>query len=219
MDRSHKIKLVAFQQGQSDRLIFSNFLYHGDKQVLQTMPLRVSYQEKVFELDVKFIVVSSLKEINRFSLSKSQRLCDLATFVVQAEYSNKVLIEFFLSKYILSLLKDDWDENKKIHLFDLNFKNGNQRNGHSIRSFDTLGSKSLELISEFDGTGIFNAEICAHQSMTFENYKKLTGSDPINKKALECYFDPEMHKELRQRFSLPEYLKLERQQYIQSTGQ
>ena len=50
--------------------------------------------------------------------------------------------------------------------------------------------------------------------MTFDKYKKLTGSDPINKKALECYFDPDMHKELSQRFSLPEFLKLERQQNI-----
>ena len=86
------------------------------------MPLRVSYPAQVYELDVKFIVVSSLKDINSFSLSKSQRLCDLATFVVQAGYSNKVLIEFSLSNYTLSLLKDDWDENKKVHFFDLNFK-------------------------------------------------------------------------------------------------
>ena len=168
MDRSNKIKLVAFQKHQSDRLIFSNFLSHGDKLALQRMPLRVSYQAQVYELDIKFIVVSSLKDINSFSLSKSQRLCDLATFVVQAGYSNKVLIEFSLSNYTLSLLKDDWDENKKVHFFDLNFKNRNQRNGHSIKNFDTLGSKCLELISEFDGTGIFTAEICAHYSMTFD---------------------------------------------------
>ena len=106
MDRSNKIKLVAFQKDQSDRLIFSNFLSHGDKLALQRMPLRVSYQAQVYELDIKFIVVSSLKDINSFSLSKSQRLCDLATFVVQAGYSNKVLIEFSLSNYTLSLLKD-----------------------------------------------------------------------------------------------------------------
>ena len=214
MDRSNKIKLLAFQKDKSDRLIFSKFLNHGHELNLQRMPLRVSYQAKVFELDVKFIVVSSLTDINSFSLSNSQRLCDLATFVVQAGYSNKLLIELSLSNYTLSLLNDDWHENKKIHFFDLNFKNKNQRNGHSIQSFDTLGSKCLELISEFDGTGIFTAEICAHQSMTLDKFKKLTGCDPINKKALECYFDPDMHKELSQRFSLPEFLKLERQQNI-----
>ena len=35
--------------------------------------------------------------------------------------------------------------------------------------------------------------------------------NPISKKALETYFDPDMHEELSQSFSLMEYIKLEQQ--------
>ena len=209
MDQSNKLKLVAFQQAQSDRLIFANFSNSDNKQAFKRVPLRVSYQTKSFELDVKFIVVSSLCEIDHYRLPKSQRLSELATFLVQADYSNKLFIELFLSDYTLALLNDDWDEDRKIHLFDIDFKKSSQRNGHSIRNFRTANSQGLELKSEFDGTGIFNAEILSHQSMTLHQYKEFSGSDPIYKKAIETYFDPDMHKELSQRFSLAEYLKLE----------
>lgn len=210
MDQSNEIKLVAFQKNESDRLIFINFLSSNSKQTFNRAPLLVSYQARSFELDVRFIVVSSLSEINQHITSKSQRLCDLATFLVQAGYSNKLLIEFFLSDYTLSLLKDDWEEDRKVHLFGIDFKKGCQSNGHSIKSFrPAKGQQGLDLISEFDGTGIFNAEISSHSSMTIHEYKEITGSDPVNKKALETYFDPEMHEELKQRFSLNEYLKLE----------
>ena len=218
MDQSNKIKLVAFQKGQSDRLIFVNFLNSDNKQAFKRVPLRVSYQTKSFELDVKFIVVSSLSEIDPHRLSKSQRLCELAIFLVQADYSNKLFIELFLSDYTLALLKDDWDEDRKIHLFEIDFKKSSQRNGHSIRNVRTENSQGLELKSDFDGTGIFNAEILSHQAMTLQQYKKFSGSDPIYKKALETYFDPDMHKELSQRFSLTEYVKLEQQQYISLDG-
>ncbi len=206
MDRSNKLQLVAFQKHKSDRLVFSSF-FNPDN--INRAPLRVSYQAKSFELDVKFIVVSSISEINRHRLSKSQRLCELATFLVQANYSNKLFIEFFLSDYTLSLLKDDWDEDRKIHLFEIDFRKNSQRSGHTIRNFRTEKSQGLELMSEFDGTGIFNAEISSHQSMKIHEYKELSGSDPLNKKALETYFDPDMHEELKQRFSLTEYLKLD----------
>ena len=209
MDHSNKLQLVAFQKHESDRLVFNNFSHPDNKQAFKRAPLRVSYLKKSFELDVKFIVVSSLSEINQHRLSKSQRLCELATFLVQADYSNKLFIELFLSDYTLALLKDDWDEDRKIHLFEIDFKKNSQRSGHTIRSFRTEKSQGLELMSEFDGTGIFNAEISSHQSMKLYEYKELSGSDPINKKALETYFDPDMHEELKQRFSLTEYLKLE----------
>ena len=111
MDQSNKIKLVAFQKNQSDRLIFNSFIGLDYNQDFKRAPLRVCYKEKNFELDVKFIVVST-SEINRHRLSKSQRLCELATLLVQADYSNKLFIEFFLSDYSLALLKDDWDDYK-----------------------------------------------------------------------------------------------------------
>ena len=211
MDQSNKIELIAFQKDQSDRLIFVNFSNSDNKQAFKRVPLRVSYLKKSFELDVRFIVVSSLSEIEHHRLSKSQRLCELATFLVQADYSNKLFIELFLSDYTLALLKDDWDEDRKIHLFEIDFKKNSQRSGHSIQNFKSEKTLSLDLISEFDGTGIFNAEITSHQSMRLHKYKELTGSDPISKKALETYFDPDMHEELSQRFSLMEYLKLEQQ--------
>ena len=110
------------------------------------------------------------------------------------------------------MLKDDWDEDRKIHLFEVDFKKNSQRSGHSIQNFRAEKSLSLDLISEFDGTGIFNAEITRHQSLTIHEFQEFTGSDPINRKALETYFDPDMHEELQKRFSLTEYLKLERQQ-------
>ena len=68
MDQCNKIKLVAFQKGQSDRLIFVNFSNSDKKQAFKRVPLRVSYLKKSFELDVRFIVVSSLSEIEHQDL-------------------------------------------------------------------------------------------------------------------------------------------------------
>ena len=57
MDQSNKIKLVAFQKDQSDRLIFVNFSDSDNKQAFKRALLRVSYQTKSFELDVKLSAI------------------------------------------------------------------------------------------------------------------------------------------------------------------
>ena len=210
MNQCHEIQLVAFQKGESNRLVFSDFLNQDDKGAFVKAPLRVSYRTQSLELDVKFIVVSSLSDVNHLSFSKSQRVCDLATFVVQADYSNKLLIELHLSKYTLSLLEDDWKDERKIHLFRLKFKNCNQREGHTTKKFKIDNGQILTLVSEFEGTGIFNAEISGHRSYSLQEYKDTTGSDPLSKKALETYFNPELYGKVTNYFSVSDFIESEK---------
>ena len=85
------------------------------------LPIEVIHEKKQFGVDVRFIVTSSFSEMDFSSIPKSQRLCNIAKFLVGADCSDKVYIELGLCPYTLSILQDDWNDGKRVHFFDLVF--------------------------------------------------------------------------------------------------
>ena len=209
----NEIRLVTFQDGQSNRLIFSDFLVVKEELLYKKLPVDVVYDTKRLELDVKFIVTSSFSEFGWSTIPKSQRLCDIASFVIAPDYQNKLYIELGLSAYTQSITKDDWDEGRTFHVFDLHFDNETQKSGHKVRYVSQQSQNKIELVSDIKGTGIFNASISAHRSYTIDEYKELTKIDPFGKKALEKYFNPEAHAELRQKIGFNQYIKIEKNRF------
>ena len=209
-DRDHcKIRMSTISRfGQTRHLHFGDFLKYNKKKLIPGNP------EVIAEMNGKKIKFKDPKVMNlpnnhdTWKKYVPSNLNDFAVFVFGGE-KRPMIIDFHLSTYLRTLLREDLQAGQNIHTFDLKFSNEYQaKKGFSVEGDGLSISNDLDKPNkyEFKKTirlksneeyGIFFAKIVTHRSVSLDVYIKETQSDPVWRLGLKEYFDPLMYNPYR----------------------
>lgn len=203
--------------GRTQHMKFGDFLKYNEKKLVS------GTQEVIFEINGKKIKFKNPKIMNLPNNHDTWKgyipsnLNDFAVFVFGGE-RRPMIIDFHLSTYLRTLLRDDLQAGQNIHTFDLKFSNEYQaKKGFSVEGDGLSISNDLDKPKkyEFKKTirlksneeyGIFFAKIVTHRSVSLDEYVKETQSDPVWRLGLKEYFDPLMYSHYKEKYGLGRHL-------------
>ena len=203
--------------GRTRHMKFGDFLKYNEKKLVS------GTQEVIFEINGKKIKFKNPKIMNLPNNHDTWKgyvpsnLNDFAVFVFGGE-RRPMIIDFHLSTYLRTLLRDDLQAGQNIHTFDLKFSNEYQaKKGFSVVGDGLSISNDLDKPNkyEFKKTirlksteeyGIFFAKIVTHRSVSLDEYIRETKSDPVWRLGLKEYFDPLMYSHYKEKYGLGRHL-------------
>ena len=203
--------------GRTQHMKFGDFLKYNEKKLVSGI------QEVIFEINGKKIKFKNPKIMNlpnnhdTWKEYVPSNLNDFAVFVFGGE-RRPMIIDFHLSTYLRTLLRDDLQAGQNIHTFDLKFSNEYQaKKGFSVEGAGLSISNDLDKPNKYqfkeiirlksnEEYGIFFAKIVTHRSVSLDEYIKETQSDPVWRLGLKEYFDPLMYSHYKEKYGLGNHL-------------
>ena len=132
-------------------------------------------------------VLLTNRDVDVASNDRAGEACHESDSFLLAQSNSRTVSEFRISQTAFQKMYEDYLANKRMQIFDLRFHNNLQRaDGFTVECSDIEASdgntnQMLRLKSDYDGAGMYIAEVVDRSSMSVTEYIEKMHFDPIFK--------------------------------------